>query len=177
MLNDISEKEFFLSQNIYVDFVENHNNYNNNIVSDLNNNYFNNLTLNYTNERFKLSYNYSYDKEYYFLFSEKIANNMYKNNAFINPFIAMNGESHSLHYKHKIFDNVFYSLFIEKQIPYEYYTDNFNQKMSYLVSTKLNLPVIKIYLRLSMDFLMNQHLLLEQSLQGHLILKNQKQIF
>ena len=137
LLNDISEKRIFLSQNIYVDFVENHNNYNDNIVSDLNNNYFNNLTLNYTNERFKLSYNYSYDKEYYFLFSEKIANNMYKNNAFINPFIAMNGESHSLHYKHKIFDNVFYSLFVEKQIPYEYYTDNFNQKMSYLVSTKI----------------------------------------
>ena len=137
LLNDISEKRIFLSQNIYVDFVENHNNYNDNIVSDLNDNYFNNLTLNYTNERFKLSYNYSYDKEYYFLFSEKIANNMYKNNAFINPFIAMNGESHSLDYKHKIFDNVSYSLFVEKQIPYEYYTDNFNQKMSYLVSTKI----------------------------------------
>ena len=137
LLNDISEKRIFLSQNIYVDFVENHNNYNDNIVSDLNDNYFNNLTLNYTNERYKLSYNYSYDKEYYFLFSEKIANNMYKNNAFINPFIAMNGESHSLDYKHKIFDNVSYSLFVEKQIPYEYYTDNFNQKMSYLVSTKI----------------------------------------
>ena len=77
LLNDIYEKRIFLSQNIYVDFVENHNNYNDNIVSDLNNNYFNNLTLNYTNERFKLSYNYSYDKEYYFLFSKKIANNMY----------------------------------------------------------------------------------------------------
>ncbi len=137
LLNDISEKRIFLSQNIYVDFVENHNNYNDNIVSELNDNYFNNLTLNYTNERYKLSYNYSYDKEYYFLFSEKIANNMYKNNAFINPFIAMNGESHSLDYKHKIFDNVSYSLFVEKQIPYEYYTDNFNQKMSYLVSTKI----------------------------------------
>ena len=41
------KKRIFLSQNIYVDFVENHNNYNDNIVSDLNNNYFNNLTLNY----------------------------------------------------------------------------------------------------------------------------------
>ncbi|GIR29040.1 hypothetical protein CM15mP43_06640 [bacterium] len=171
LLNDISEKRIFLSQNIYVDFVENHNNYNDNIVSDLNDNYFNNLTLNYTNERFKLSYNYSYDKEYYFLFSEKIANNMYKNNAFINPFIAMNGESHSLDYKHKIFDNVSYSLFVEKQIPYEYYTDNFNQKMSYLVSTKIKFTNNKNIFETEYGFLMSQHLLLEQSLQGHLILK------
>ena len=137
LLNDISEKRIFISQKIYVDFVENHNNYNSNIVSDLYDNYFNNLTLNYKNKRFKLSYNYSYDKEYYFLFSEKIANNMYKNNAFINPFIAINGESHSLDYKHKIFDNFSYSLFFEKQIPYQYYKDNFNQKMSYLVSSKI----------------------------------------
>ena len=137
-LNDLSERRIFISKEIYFEVVENYDDYQGDVISDSNNVYFNNLKLNYKNRLYEFQYNYSYDREYYFLFAEKKMKNSFKNNVFINPFIGINGISHSLNYSQKVSNNTSYDLFIEKQIPYEYFENNLNQEDSYLGLVRIN---------------------------------------